>query len=172
MYPLFCPQKYPLHRLPILRSARWSSTLSPKVILHHAINFPALCGANLVTYPPEYVGMKPSNHTEWYVGSSKIGTDLKDLILVSTVIVFTGWNDVIRRKHATRRRSWTLLDPGILYAAPLPHDDTAREVYSGLYRVYKCFTFFLVPCQGSSDNLTKLSSLGVNFRFWGVDLTE
>ena len=32
----------------------WNSTLSPKVNLHHAINFRALCGANLVTQPSEF----------------------------------------------------------------------------------------------------------------------
>jgi len=42
------------------RTARWSSTLSSKVNLHHAINFRALFGANLVTYhPPKTAPTKP-----------------------------------------------------------------------------------------------------------------
>ena len=32
-----------------LRTTRWSTTISSKVNLHHAINFGALCGANLAT---------------------------------------------------------------------------------------------------------------------------
>jgi len=35
---------------------RWSSIISSKVNSHHAINFRALCVANLVTYPPEFRG--------------------------------------------------------------------------------------------------------------------
>ena len=33
---------------------RWSTTRSSKVNLHHAITLRALCGANLVTYPPDF----------------------------------------------------------------------------------------------------------------------
>jgi len=35
---------------------RWTATLSSKVNLPEAINFRALCGANLVTYPPVFLG--------------------------------------------------------------------------------------------------------------------
>ena len=34
--------------------ARWGTTLSPKVNLHHAINFRALCGAKLVTLQSKF----------------------------------------------------------------------------------------------------------------------
>ena len=36
-----------------IHTTRWSSNLSSKVDLHHAIEFRTLCGANLVTYPLE-----------------------------------------------------------------------------------------------------------------------
>jgi len=39
-------------------AARLTTTLSSKVNLHHAINFRALCGANLVTYPADFRGTK------------------------------------------------------------------------------------------------------------------
>ena len=35
-------------------TTRWSTTLASKVNLPHAINFRALCGANLVTYPADF----------------------------------------------------------------------------------------------------------------------
>jgi len=35
---------------------RWSTTVSSKVNLYHAINFRALCGANLVTLPRKTQG--------------------------------------------------------------------------------------------------------------------
>jgi len=40
-------------------SKRWSTTLSSKVNLPHAINFGALCDANLVTYPADFREVKP-----------------------------------------------------------------------------------------------------------------
>ena len=39
-------------------ATRWSSTLSLNVNLPHAINFRALCGADLVTYPADLRGVK------------------------------------------------------------------------------------------------------------------
>ena len=37
-------------------STRWSTTLSSKVNLHHAIDLRSLCGASLVTLPPNLQG--------------------------------------------------------------------------------------------------------------------
>ena len=45
---------------------RWSTTLSSKVNLPHAINLRALCGANLVTLQPKIEGTKPSYSTVWH----------------------------------------------------------------------------------------------------------
>jgi len=39
-----------------LLPTRWTSTLSSKVNLQHAINFRVSCGANLVTYPTKFWG--------------------------------------------------------------------------------------------------------------------
>ena len=39
-----------------LVSTRWSTALSSKVNLPHAVNFRAVCGASLTTYPPEFGG--------------------------------------------------------------------------------------------------------------------
>ena len=36
-----------------IHTTRWSWTLSSKANLQYAINFRALCGTNLVIYPPE-----------------------------------------------------------------------------------------------------------------------
>ena len=37
-------------------ATRWTTTLSPKVNLHHAIKFRSLCGSNLVTYHADLRG--------------------------------------------------------------------------------------------------------------------
>ena len=39
-------------------ATRSSTTLSSEVNLHHAINFRALCGANVVTYPAKFRGIE------------------------------------------------------------------------------------------------------------------
>ena len=44
--------------------ARWTTTLSSEVNLPHGINFGALCGANMVTFPSESRGTKASQSTE------------------------------------------------------------------------------------------------------------
>jgi hypothetical protein len=58
-------------------STRWSTNVSSKVSLHHAIDFRAVGGANVVTYPPEFRETKPSDFTEWVwaLMSSECGTD-------------------------------------------------------------------------------------------------
>jgi hypothetical protein len=50
---------------------RWSTTLSPKVNLPHAINLRALCGANLVTLRSNIEPRKPANSAVWYAPRQK-----------------------------------------------------------------------------------------------------
>ena len=48
-------------------TTRWTTTLSPKVNLSHAINFRALQGAKLVKQPSKFEATKPSKSTVWKV---------------------------------------------------------------------------------------------------------
>ena len=48
------------HKLLLLHSTRWTTTISSKVNLPHAINFRVLCGAKLVTLPLEFRGNETS----------------------------------------------------------------------------------------------------------------
>ena len=63
-----CPTVPGTSCLPDLRppnhpTTRWCTTLSSKVNLHHAIDFRALRGANLVTEPSKFEASKPSKET-------------------------------------------------------------------------------------------------------------
>jgi len=52
---------------------RWSTTLSSKVNLPHAINFRAFCSAKLVTYPADIRGVETLELHR--VGGGRVGSD-------------------------------------------------------------------------------------------------
>ena len=52
---------------------RWSATLSSikSQLASHAINYSALCGANLVTLPSRFGGKQTHDVTVWHVSGTK-----------------------------------------------------------------------------------------------------
>ena len=57
--------------------SRWRTARSSKVNLTHAINCRASCGANLVTYPAEFRGIKPVELHRFDTASEQRGNKLQ-----------------------------------------------------------------------------------------------